>query len=357
MSVGGASLKLSDISSANEQSISDVNLGDVFYLAPLRGVTVRVFRNAFAECFQTPDLALSPFVSTVAGTRVKPGLLNDIDSGVAQRIPLFPQVIGKDPAQLRVMLQEFKNLGYTCADLNAGCPWPFVMKKGRGSGLLRDHSNLARLLEAGCELMNNGFSIKVRLGITQPDLLIGALDLINSFPLREVIIHARTAQQMYEGVVLLDDFAAVCKLCRHPVVYNGDICSFQDFLYLKKRFPFISRWMIGRGLSIDPFLMESIKQERHITRDTARLKEFLDRALQYSVDELAGDRPVLGRFKELWSYLHQGLRDGRRIWDSVKICRSVTEYQRVVDSAFQRQLLFKNDLSRIFQMPLENDKV
>jgi tRNA-dihydrouridine synthase B len=320
---------------------------DTFYLAPLRGVTVRVFRNALAGCFAVPDIAVSPFIATVAGARVKPGLLADIDTALEQRIPLVPQVIGKNPEQLRVMLRAIRALGYTRADLNAGCPWPFVVKKSRGCGLLRDAQTLARMLDAGCTEMPGGFSVKVRLGVGTPDMLLERMELINSFPLCEVAIHARTAAQMYAGRVLLEDFERAANACRHPVVYNGDICSVHDFLYLKVRFPGLSRWMIGRALSIDPFLMESIGKGAQVERDAARLREFLDRSLACSVAEMAGGAQVLGRVKELWSYLHTGLQEGDRIWNALKICRSVDEYRRVVDDAFRRNLRFKEDLSRI----------
>ena len=303
---------------------------DIFYLAPLRGVTVRVFRNALAECFEVPDVAVSPFVASVAGDRVKPGLLSDINPSNMQRMPLIPQIIGKDPGQLRVMLRAFKELGYERADLNAGCPWPFVMKKGRGCGLMKDADRLARMIEVGCEEMPDGFSVKVRLGIKSPDLLQNHMGLLNEFPLREVTIHARTASQMYEGRVFLDEFARAAELCNHPVVYNGDICSVEDFVYLKKLFPDVSRWMIGRGLSVDPFLMESVHSGKPVKREQERLKTFLDLSLEASVEELAGDNQVLGRVKEFWSYLHTGLKGGLRIWNNVKICRSVDEYRRVV---------------------------
>ena len=57
---------------------------DVFYLAPLRGVTVRVFRNQFARFFAAPDIAVAPFVPSVAGVKVKAGLLSDIDTALEQ---------------------------------------------------------------------------------------------------------------------------------------------------------------------------------------------------------------------------------------------------------------------------------
>lgn len=308
-------------------------------MAPLRGVTVRTFRVCFAKWFAPTDRAIAPFIPTVAGERVKPLLLKDIDPALPQSIPVIPQVIGKDPDQLRVLLRAFKALGYTTADLNAGCPWPFVAKKGRGSGLLKDADVLARMLAVGCEEMPGGFSIKVRLGLTHPHLLRTRMSVINQFPLREVAIHARTAQQMYEGQVLLEDFSEALAMCAHPVVYNGDIFTRADFLRLQRRFPTVDRWMLGRGLAMDPFLVEQIcAQTDTLPRDMRRLVGFLDDYLQACEAELFGPVSVLGRMKELWGYLKFGFNQGDRIWNGVKICRTLDEYKRIISAIpFERE--------------------
>jgi len=314
----------------------DIQTGDDFCLAPLRGVTVRTFRNLQAQWFAPPDRAVSPFIPTFAGEKVRPVLLKDIDPELGQAVPLVPQVIGKDAGQLRTLLRAFKAMGYACADLNAGCPYPFVVRKGRGAGLMRDADALARMLEAGCEEMPGGFSVKVRLGMDAPDLLARRMELLNGFPLREVAIHARTAKQMYEGRVRLEAFAEAAALCRHPVVYNGDLRTRRDFLRLKARFPQVTRWMVGRGLATDPFLIERIGRDDAPERDVARLKGFLDDYAAACVEELYGPASVLGRMKELWSYLHLLLRDGERVWRGVRVCRTVEEYRRVVEEVFAR---------------------
>lgn len=305
-------------------------------LAPLRGVTVKEFRNCLAKHFKGCDGAVAPFVPTVAGDRVKPALLQDIKG--TQLLPVVPQIIGKDPQQLRVMLEAIKGLGYQQCDLNAGCPFPFIIKKGRGSGLLASAQQLEAMIATGCEQLQ--FSVKVRLGVRDSHLLQERMAILNAYPLQGVCIHPRTASQMYTGSVDLETFATCLALCRHPVTYNGDIRTPQDLQGLQARFPQIETWMLGRGYAIDPFLGESIV-EGCDTRDPVRLKAFLDDLLLSYSQALQGGG-LIGRFKELWSYLHQGLVDGERIWNSLKLCRTMDEYQRVVDTAFQRFKGFQN---------------
>ncbi|HPO37932.1 MAG TPA: tRNA-dihydrouridine synthase family protein, partial [Kiritimatiellia bacterium] len=284
--------------------------------------------------FTPPDRAVAPFIPTFAGEKIKPLLLKDVDPELGQAVPVVPQVIGKDPAQLRTLLHAFKAMGYRCADLNAGCPYPFIVRKGRGAGLMRDEASFARMLEVGCEELPQGFSVKVRLGIDRSDLLAARMALINGFPLREVTIHARTARQMYTGAVDLQAFSAALEMCRHPVVYNGDLRARTDFLLLKTRFPQITRWMVGRAAAADPFVFARLTSAMPPPRDPLRLKGFLDDYLAACEEELYGPVSVLGRMKELWSYLHQSLAGGERIWKGVRVCRALHEYRRVVDAVF-----------------------
>ena len=302
-----------------------------FILAPLRGVTDLAFRQAYCAHFGGLDLAVAPFIATVPGTRVKPELLRSIlPERQPAGLPLLPQIIGKDPEQLRVMLRAMQALGYVDVDLNAGCPWPFVAKKGRGAGLLREGSTLEALLEVGCEVLGPGhFSLKVRLGLDSPDLLARRLPDICRFPLRELCVHPRTARQMYEGAVDLEAFARVAEACTLPLVYNGDLRSLADFDRLTARFPTLSRWMIGRGLVANPFLVESLRAGRD-TRDLARFHAWHQTLLEAIAADAPGEHALIGHLKELWSYLAPTFANGERLWNSLKLARTRAEFQSLL---------------------------
>lgn len=312
-------------------------MSDLLILAPLRGVTGLQFRTVFSRHFTGLDLAVAPFIATVAGERIKPAVLKEVDPALntPNMMPVVPQVIGRDPAQLQVMLEALRALGYTRCDLNCGCPWPFVTKKGRGSGLPADEKKLEAMLQTGCELMPDGFSVKIRLGLKTPDLLLARMPLLNAFPLYEVTIHPRTASQMYEGTVDLERFAQAAAQCRHPVVYNGDIRTPADWQRLKQRFPEINRWMLGRGVAANPFLPEMIRSGED-TRTPERFRIWITDYFDLCHATSCGDAQVLGRMKELWSYLHTGLVQGERLWNAIKLCRTADEYRRITDAAWQR---------------------
>ena len=155
-------------------------------LAPLRGVTHLSFRRCLMKHFGGLDGAVSPFLTTVAGSKIKATHLADILPESNAFLPLVPQIIGKDPVQFRTLLLAVRDLGYTRCDLNIGCPWPLIVKKGRGAGLLRDPDNLRRMLDAGCDVLGEGLSVKVRLGIDRPGLLLERMEIFNSYPLAEM---------------------------------------------------------------------------------------------------------------------------------------------------------------------------
>ena len=285
-------------------------------LAPLRGVTLRCFREVFADVLAevgfteavTPFICANPGLDPLKDRELKPSNLPPLRPS---NLLLTPQFIGKDPEALRFCLERIKSAGYETADLNCGCPFPMVRNKGRGSGILRTPDVLRRMMEVGCEVMGPGrFSVKTRLGVKRTDELLQLMPLVNEFPLRFLTVHARTAEQMYEGACDTDALRKVQEVAKVPVVPNGDL----PLPTLQPSSPPTfqpSALMIGR-----PFLRD--------LGGRADIGELLDRYVEASRAELHGERPVLGRLKELLAYWRD-LPDWRRRWQIAKMARSLDE--------------------------------
>ena len=312
-------------------------------LAPLRGVTHLSFRRCLMKHFGGLDGAVSPFLTTVAGSKIKATHLADILPESNAFLPLVPQIIGKDPVQFRTLLLAVRDLGYTRCDLNIGCPWPLIVKKGRGAGLLRDPDNLRRMLDAGCDVLGEGLSVKVRLGIDRPGLLLERMEIFNSYPLAEMTIHARTAAQRYEGKVDLDGFAACLTAAKAPVVYNGDIRTAGDVRRLAARFPGVAGFMVGRGLVTDPALALRVRHDcapgggQAVPPASWRAYEpFVRDYGETTRAELFGPASFLGRMKEFWSYHHAAYPRAEELWRRIRTCRSYADYDAIVDSLFRR---------------------
>jgi len=269
-------------------------------LAPLRGVTIRCFRETFADVLREVgfDEAITPFVPAIAGFDAMKD--RELKAGETSRLRITPQFIGKDPDALRICLRRIRSAGYETADLNCGCPFPMIRNKGRGSGLLRTPDVLRRMLDVGCAEMGEGrFSIKTRLGVDRPDELLALMPLLNVYPLRFLALHARTARQMYDGPCNRAAAEAVAAAARMPVVHNGD-------LTLES-----ADAMVGRAFV------------RHLG-ERGDCGSLMRRYVSASAAELSGDRPVLGRMKELMSYWKE-LPRWSRLWQVAKLARTTDE--------------------------------
>jgi len=288
-------------------------------LAPLRGVTIRCFRETFADEIRAAGFteAITPFISAMQG--VDPlkdrELAPPASSASASRLlalPLTPQFIGKDPEVLRRCLLRIREAGYETADLNCGCPFPMVRNKGRGSGILRTPDVLRKMITVGCETMGPGkFSVKARLGVDGNGELLKLMPMLNAFPLRYLTVHARNARQMYEGACDRAAFEAIAAVAKMPLVYNGDV----PFPPTEGERP-APELMVGRS-----FVCALGARD-----DSDAL---LSRYVDASAAELCGDRPVLGRIKELVAYW-QDLPRWRRRWQVLKLVRTLDELRATI---------------------------
>ncbi len=314
----------------------------VLVLAPMRGITTMHYRRAFVRHFHGLDLEMAPFISTVGAERINPTLLKDVLPENNSGLPLIPQLIGNKADDFVQMAIALHDLGYDEINWNLGCPHKPIRKKRRGSGLLPYPDTVDAILDQVCDRSPCRISVKVRLGISDPSELMALIPVLNKYPLSEVIIHPRTAEQMYTGTVDLDAFEAAYQAVKHPVCYNGDINDPAFFHALEKRFPTIDRYMLGRGLLANPFLCEEIKapSSAHLRRcefTPAQVCGKIERVIAFHDDLVAsyeavlhGDHPVLGKMKEFWTYQTTHLSNGHKMFKKLKKTQRLSTYKAIV---------------------------
>lgn len=290
-------------------------------LAPLRGVTIRCFRESFAEALDEYGFteAVTPFITANAGVDpLKDRELRGV-SPSESALKITPQFIGKDPVALKYCLERIKGVGLKTADLNCGCPFPMVRNKFRGSGILKTRDVFEKMIATGCEVMGEGaFSIKVRLGVEKSDEFLSLVSIVNSYPLRYLTVHARTAKQMYEGECDIAAFKAIADAVKVPLVYNGDAFLESGAIRGPNGAEDLSKFnlhdvMIGRGFIKSLAFRDDIG-------------ELLERYIDSSVKELGSPRPVLGRMKELLAYW-KDFSHWTRVWKSAKMAKTLDEFK------------------------------
>ncbi len=307
---------------------------DRLILAPLHGITSRIFRAAYVSHFRGIDAALSPFILSVDPASCKASYFKDLipaDEPGTTTDFLIPQILSNDAPSFLATARLLADRGYREVNWNLGCPYPMVAKKGRGSGLLPHPDRIAAFLDAVCPAAPLPLSVKLRLGRYDSREIDALIPLLNDHPLASVTLHPRIGKQLYRGTVDLEAFAAALPRIRHPLTYNGDIFAEGDYLALKARFPEIRSWMLGRGILRDPFLPARIRGKRiDESEERETLRAFHDELYARYRAALHGPRHVLDKMKELWSYLKH--RSPGRERDILRILRAagLEDYERAV---------------------------
>ena len=307
-------------------------------LAPLKGVTDAIFRTTYAEFFGGVDWAITPFLTTGQGPRVKPHLLKQVLPENNRRMSVVPQIISKTAANFVLLAEALFDLGYPAVNWNLGCPYPMVAKKGRGSGMLPNPDAVTAFLDHALAAIKNRLSIKMRLGRFRSDEIETLLPRLNDYPIEFIAIHPRTGIQMYSGHPDLDAFENCLALTRHPVIYNGDIVCRADYERLQARFPVIATWMIGRGVLMDPFLPSSIKWPLKGQENGLQcFRWFHDGLFEQYRGALSGPSHLLDRMKGLWRYFSEGFQNGREIRKRIHKTTRIEHYIEVVHHFFDGQ--------------------
>lgn len=303
-------------------------------LAPLKGFTDSAFRNAFSAHFGGFDSAVAPFVTACPPERFEEAILRDLTPGDNRRLPVEPQILGASAEEFLFLHRRLADLGYRDVNWNLGCPFRPVMRKGRGAALLSHPERIERFLDRVVPQLSGRLSIKMRLGRNRPEEIFELAPILNRYPLRAVILHPRTARQMYSGPTDLTAFAQFRALCRHPVVYNGGIRKKEDVTILRERLGAIPAWMIGRGALEDPFLPARLKGEPipGVRERRERFWAFHDELSARYAACLDGDPlRLLNRMKGFWTYFAVLFPQAEEIRRRVHRTAHLEEWRRLLE--------------------------
>ena len=307
------------------------------YQAPLQGATDFDFRKALAESFGGIDKYFIPYLSYGKGREIKKSQLREVFPENNESLPVVPQVLFSDQAELFDLVSILIDYGYEEINLNLGCPYPMATNKGRGAAWLEKPEALNEILQ---QLYAKGFpakfSVKMRAGMTNDQDAQAIFGILNQFPLEELIFHPRTASQMYDGKANPQLFADAISLVKHPMVYNGDITSAADFQEIQSLLPEQNSWMIGRGLVTNPALAAQLKGEVFEPKALRKqMREFHDQLLEGYSARLQGDGHIVMKMSQFWAYFSQSFENPHKAMKLVKKSSSLLKYNAAVTEIFK----------------------
>ena len=359
-----------------------------YYFAPLEGITGCRFRQAHHQFFPGMDAYFTPFVVATYTKKLKSREKRDVLPENNAGVPTVPQILTAHADEFLFCARYLADFGYMEINLNLGCPVGTVTAKGKGSGMLRSPEEMDRFLDAIYEGAENilvteedgtvhpiRISVKTRLGWEDPAEFEQLLAIYERYPLSELIVHARTRQELYRGRPELEAFsmafhreqkrcfsseeipagseqygsrndsvagkAAGRGVCRRfsskalpplTLCYNGDIRTEADLAYLEQTFPGLDRVMIGRGLLSDPNLVTHLVTGRE--PDKKILREFHDTLYAAYDEQFHDDRIRINCMKELWTFLGESFCDTGRYVKGIHKAGNRSEYEAAVRMLF-----------------------
>ena len=302
------------------------------YLAPLEGITGWIFRSAVDECFGGFDKYFVPFIRPNQmghfSAREKKDILPEHNRGMRT----VPQILTNRADDFLRTAEKLSDYGYEAINLNLGCPSKTVVTKGRGAGFLAEPDRLDAFLEEIFRKCPLKISVKTRLGMEDASEFKRLMEIYNRYPLEELIIHPRVQKDFYKNAPDLDAFAEAAGNSRSPVCYNGDIFSKEDWEKFVSRFPGTDCIMTGRGVLKDPSLARRLQDGKGA--DRSELRRFHDLVYAGYCEEMSGNRTILYKMKELWTYLVPLFADSKKYAKKIKKAEKCAVYEQIVDDLF-----------------------
>jgi len=300
-------------------------------LAPLQGFTDAPFRRAYQKHFRGIDSYYAPYIALRNDGTIKASQWRDIlPEGPGSQ--LIPQLLIANAQEALTLVEKMRTLAcYSEINLNLGCPYPMVTNKGRGSGLLPHPERVEEILKVLLSTFGKeiDFSVKMRCGLADKNEARAIVQVLNRIPIKELIVHPRTAKQLYKGQVDYACFSELYNTLDHPLIFNGDITSLEDYQRLTERFPQLKGVMIGRGILQRPYLAEEVRLSKVFSLSEKRddLRHFVQDLLENNRQYLSGEGHLLSKMKSYLPYFAHFNPEGKKAIKKMKKCKGMRAFE------------------------------
>jgi tRNA-dihydrouridine synthase len=312
-------------------------MSTVLLSSPLQGFTDFRFRNAQNKFFNGIDTFYAPYIRLNGKLVIKSSYERDLLPENNSSLECIPQIITNDADEFLFVAKYVRELGYKELNWNLGCPYPMVTKCGMGSGLISDSEKIRQILDKVNSESDIIVSMKMRLGYDTTTEILDVLPILDTFPIKNIAIHARIGKQLYKGGVHLDAFQNCIDNTKHKLYYNGDITTVAKFKEMQERFPAINHFMIGRGLISDPFLPSMIKNNttEHPKNKLQLFEAFHDTLYEGYSQSLSGSTHILLKMHHLWEYFAATFSNPHKVEKNIRKAKSIKNYEQTVKEVFK----------------------
>lgn len=331
-----------------------------YFFAPMQGLTTVLYRRVHYEYFPGIDQYYTPFLAAHQTLNFKQKEIKDILPENTGQAPTIPQVLGNKADQAAWAVAEIAGYGYREINFNLGCSMPTVAKRGKGAGFLKDPDLLDRFFDSFFEILEKDyglqavtepdgpgyaenaaantstsrtqreirFTVKTRIGTVDASRADDLMRVYNRYPISMLIIHPRTARDLYGNTPDLETFGRMLEESCHPVCYNGDVCTAEDVKILMTRFPQLKRIMIGRGLIRNPGLVRELQGGEKLTEEESF--RFHTQLYREYLKLYPDSRQVVDKMKGIWAYHGSWFEGKEKGLKAIRKSRTAQEYEEAV---------------------------
>jgi len=325
---------------------NEVVLDTPVVLAPMAGITNSAFRTLCRE--QGAGLFVSEMVTARALIERHPETMRLITPGKGET-PRSVQLYAVDPVVVGkaiTMLME-ENLA-DHIDLNFGCPVPKVTRRGGGAALPFKRKLFSAIVESSVKAaapFGVPVTVKMRVGIdSDHHTYLEAGKSAADAGVAWVALHARTAEQMYEGQA---DWSAIARLVEHmaptgvPVLGNGDIWSGADGVRMVNETG-CAGVVVGRGCLGRPWLfadlVSAFKGEASLAQPTLfEVRQIMLRHGQLLVEFFESEGRAMRDFRKHMAWYLKGFSVPRQLRANFGMVSSISELEHLLGQLEEQQ--------------------
>src|SRR5947208_1827135 len=235
------------------------NTGFPLYLAPMAGVTDKIFRQICNR--HGADVLVTEFVSAEGIFRRNERTRQYLDFDDRER-PLGVQLFGADATHMAEAAKQVVDwVAPDFIDLNFGCPVNKVVAKNGGSALLKDCPTLTSVAKAVVQTVAPlPVTAKIRIGWDADSInAVRVAEILQECGIAALAVHGRTRAQGYSGEADWRVIAEVADAVAIPVIGNGDLFSPADVARRRAETK-IAGVMIGRAAMSAPWIFQQIER-------------------------------------------------------------------------------------------------
>ncbi|HEY5955610.1 MAG TPA: tRNA dihydrouridine synthase DusB [Polyangiaceae bacterium] len=318
-------------------------------LAPMAGVTNIAFRELCrrfgAPLCESEMIAARPLVDDNARTW-------ELAAFGADEHPRSMQLYAVEPAYVGRAIERLTAESHVeHIDLNFGCSVPKVTRQGGGAALPHRPKLLESILTSAARAAGRvPLTVKFRLGLTSARLnYLETGRIAEQCGCSAVTLHARTAEQFYEGQA---DWNAIGQLKRHvsiPVIGNGDVWEAADAIRMM-RSTGCDGVAIGRGCLGRPWLFDDVARMFNGHRPNrppsfGRVVDLMREHLLMLIDSV-GEERALPSFRRQATWYTKGFRGSTQLREAIVTVNTFAEFDAIL-SKVDRDLEFPLSVLRV----------